>query len=431
MSRQAEPAPARAADSVSLAVVTALVDSLASGRVRRRSSTAEWALVVALLILGDLGVLAVPAILVVGWLAPLGIGWQWLAVAWAIPMAGSLASSVLGVRSDRPVPVENLPGRAVLPEQEPALCALVARACQRLGLTEPVVVRITPTDAGLVRTKIDGRPAYALLLALHHVVSLGEPALAALATCLLADPTISAPRRDRWISGAYQTLATSLDRPVHPPKALCAPAARAGRAIAWRLDLDADTRAAGAVGALELRDALARVMLTDAALGVHGEQWCDALTLGHPITVGAAHVDDLYDAITATLADPVLRSGLAATADEQIAELLTDRYVLTVDPPLPVRLRALGAPASVTALTDLAAAQIPGEPAPAPVPLESKAQLCAWGTRAISDAATTYDQLSLLTRLRARRRLRSHRRALATTTVQRAVGGATATETSR
>ncbi|WP_131831550.1 hypothetical protein [Pseudofrankia asymbiotica] len=411
--------------------MTALVDSLAPGRVRRRSSTAEWALVVALLILGDPGVLAVPAILVVGWLAPLGIGWQWLAVGWAIPMAGSLASSVLGVLPDRPVPVGKLPGRAVLPEQEPTLCALVARACQRLDLTEPVVVRITPIDAGLVHTKIDGRPAYGLLLALHHVVSLGEPALAAVATCLLADRTVAAPRRDRWLGGAYRMLALSLDRPVHLPKALCAPAARAGRAVAWRLDLDADIRAAGTVGALELRDALAREMLADAALGVHGEQWCDALALGRPISVGTAHLDDLYDAITATLADPVLRAGLAATADEQIAELLADRYVLTVDPPLPVRLRALGAPASVTALTDLVAAQLPGEPAPAPVPLESMAELCALGTRAITDAATTYDRRSLLARLRARRRLRSRGRVLATTNAQPAVGGGTATETSR
>ncbi|MFD5473514.1 M48 family metallopeptidase [Streptomyces sp. NPDC127105] len=251
-------------------------------------------------------------------------GWQMI----ALPMLWLLPA--LYTRAVLP---DALPGRAVRPDDEPELAALVRDMAERTGFGAPLLVRIVPEPAVLTyRVRIGGGHAYALLLGLPLVRALSATHLAAVIAHELAHERHFDDRRTRALLAARVALAERLEGRLRPLAPLAAPLLRATQPWPWQEELAADAEAARVVGGDAAREAVERVAVIDAAFDGIAQDWVEDL-----VEEGSYPVD-LYEAFDLALQDPLVR---ARAAREDAEEEALDVYATATHPPTAVRTAAL------------------------------------------------------------------------------------------
>ncbi|HEY8721734.1 M48 family metalloprotease [Pengzhenrongella sp.] len=286
----------------------------------RPSAAREWALIAGLnLAAHPLGILIVVGVLGA---AAYFDAWGFLAAPLALGAFGALG---------RLTADQHLPGRGILPDDEPQLAALVRDVAERLELRVPILVRVIPTpDAVLAPTKVAGVRVLVLLLGLPLLRRLTVAQLAAVVAHELAhEPHLE--RRTSWLGRARAALVESLDRRIHVPAALAGPLLRATQQQSWQLETSADLVAANVAGTAATRGALEQIASLDVVFSNLGELW--ALTLAE----AGEYPDDLFDAIETALADPFVARQAAA---DRILET-PDPFALESHPPLLIRLAAV------------------------------------------------------------------------------------------
>ncbi|MCX5268465.1 M48 family metalloprotease [Streptomyces sp. NBC_00199] len=228
-----------------------------------------------------------------------------------------------------------LPGRAVRPQDEPALAELVRDVAGRLGFHQPLLVRVVPTvQAALGRTRIDGVRTPVLLLGLPLLRNLTEAELASVIAHELAHERHLHDRRHGLLRFARAQLAERLEGRFRPLAPFAAPLLRASRSALWRAETAADADAARIAGSEATAGALHRVGLLDAAFEGLGERWLSGLARQD------AWPEDFYDAFDAAVSDPhVARRAARAAADADAV----DPYGTADHPPLDRRAAALPA----------------------------------------------------------------------------------------
>ncbi|MFJ5153773.1 M48 family metallopeptidase [Streptomyces sp. NPDC088353] len=261
-------------------------------------------------------------LLVVG----VGVTWgMWQMVA--LPMLWILPALYATVLPDA------LPGRAVQPEDEPELAALVRDMAERTGFGAPLLLRILPEPAVLTgRVRIAGGHAYALLLGLPLVRALTATQLAAVIAHELAHQRHFDDRRARALLAARAAVAERLEGRLRPLAPLAAPLLRATQPWSWHEELAADAEAARVVGDAAVREAVERVAVIETAFDGLAQDWVEDLVEDGTYPV------DLYEAFDLALQDPLVRDR-AAREDAEDAAL--NVYALTTHPPSSVRTAAL------------------------------------------------------------------------------------------
>jgi Zn-dependent protease with chaperone function len=240
---------------------------------------------------------------------------------------------------DRVMRRAELPGRAVHPEAEPALTALVRSAAARLGVEAPILVRVVPTpDAAMITTTVAGARTLVLILGRPFLRVLTEGQLAAVVAHELAHGRHADDRRSSWLVAARDDLADAAGHRVRVPAALADRLLRASQARCWGLELAADADAARVAGSGPARGALERSGPIEVVFDALVERWITVLLRD------GAYPADLYDALAAALDDPVIarRAAAVTAADERLDALASH-------PPLTRRLAALpvhGGPAT-------------------------------------------------------------------------------------
>ncbi|MEU3344823.1 M48 family metallopeptidase [Streptomyces sp. NPDC006700] len=233
----------------------------------------------------------------------------------------------------RAVLPEALPGRAVRPEEEPELAALVRDMAERTGFGAPLLVRILPEPAVLTgRVRIAGGHAYALLIGLPLIRSLSATQLAAVIAHELAHERHFDDRRTRALLAARAAVAERLEGRLRPLAPLAAPLLRATQPIPWQEELAADAEAARVVGGDAVREAVERVAVIDAAFDGLAQDWVEDLA------EDATYPVDLYEAFDLALQDPLVRK---RAAREDAEEEALDVYAMATHPPTAVRTAAL------------------------------------------------------------------------------------------
>ena len=304
-------------------------------------------------------------------------------LAHPVLVAGALVTLAVGVLLDGPagllLPVAwvavgaaaalarrpGLPGRSLPPEAEPDLADLVDSVAEAVGFgRRRVVVRLVPEPtASLARPRIGGTRTYVLVLGWPFLRLLARPELEAVVAHELAHRVELDSTAFRAMSRSRQRLAEGLEYRPRAPAALSGWLLRASQARMWALELAADRASAAVTGPAAAGGALTRT----ATLGLLFERfvagWIEvAADRGH-------FPEDLYEAVTAALADPhVERRARLLVADDEAA----DPYAAADHPPLRDRLAAL--PTVPPASYD-----------PAPVPISDPVGLEQWCLRDLVD----------------------------------------------
>ncbi|MFD7872521.1 M48 family metalloprotease [Streptomyces sp. NPDC059766] len=246
---------------------------------------------------------------------------------------------------------DRLPGRAVRPEDEPELVALVQDVAERVGFREPLLVRIVPdVDASMGPAKVDGVRTYVLLLGLPLLRMLTDAQLASVVAHELAHVHHARDRRMSALRFARDCLAERMDgrfRPLGPP---AAPLLRATQPQMWQAETAADADAVRVAGTAATTEALRRTGIIHAAFEGLGADW--VLSAAGEET----YPEDLYAALESALAEPLVadRSVLSATSEEELAA--ASPYAVEDHPPLGHRIAAL--PADVEAATSYTGAPL-------------------------------------------------------------------------
>ncbi|WP_432155932.1 MULTISPECIES: M48 family metalloprotease [unclassified Streptomyces] len=281
----------------------------------------EWLLIAAMLAVAwSPVVMAVPPLL-------LALVWdqEWLFG----PVALVVLALARGTAEDG-----HLPGRAVRPDEEPELAALVREIADRLAFREPLLVRIVPDpDAAVARLRVRGVRTYVMVLGLPLLRGLTEAQLASVIAHELAHEQHVRDRRTDWLGRSRALLDARLGtafRPLFAP--LAAPLLRASQPAAWRAETAADAGAARVAGTAATREALARTGALAAAFHGLGGQWCSALE------ADGAYPADFYTALDTALRDPYVARLAAREAAEDEA---VDPYASDGHPPTAVRAAAL------------------------------------------------------------------------------------------
>ncbi|MEV1066183.1 hypothetical protein [Streptomyces sp. NPDC050263] len=255
-------------------------------------------------------------------------GLRWPAAAVLFLLVVGVSRSVLETRGP-------LPGRAVRPEDEPELAALVRDVAERLGFREPLLVRIVPVvQASLGRTEVSGVRTHVLLLGLPLLRNLTEAQLASVIAHELAHEKHLGDRRHRLLRFGRAVLAERLEGRFLPFAPLATPLLRATRPRIWADERAADVDAARIAGTEATAEALRRAGLLDAAFAAFAERWTAALAEEDAWPV------DLYDGFDAAVSDPYVARRAARAAAEEDA---VDPYAAADHPPLTVRVAALPA----------------------------------------------------------------------------------------
>ena len=315
----------------------------------RGSAVGEVALIAAML------VAAHPVAVLVAALGLLGF----LGLAALVDPAWLLASPLMVVAfglADRVMRRAELPGRAVHPDAEPALAALVRDAAEQLGVQAPLLIRVVPTpDAAMVTTTVAGARTLVLILGRPFLRVLTEPQLAAVVAHELAHGRHADDRRSSWLVAARDDLAEATEHRVRVPAALADRLLRASQARCWALELAADADAARVAGRGPARAALERSGPIEVVFDALAERWITVLLRD------GAYPEDLYDALAAACDDPVIarRAAAVTAADERVDALASH-------PPLTRRLAALPVPREAAA------------GAPHPVVLRDPAAIDRW-----------------------------------------------------
>ncbi|MEV5438603.1 M48 family metalloprotease [Streptomyces sp. NPDC052682] len=300
-------------------------DAIAGGEGRGADAGIRaWLLALAMLALAWL-----PSALVVAALAAAALAWG---PRWAVagPFVLLAAGAVRAAREHG-----RLPGRAVEPEAEQELTALVRGVAERLGFREPLLVRVVPeVQASLGPARVAGARAYVLLLGLPLLRGLTEAQLASVVAHELGHRQHLGDRRMTLLRFARGTLADRLDRRVRPLAPLAAPLLRASQPLMWRAELAADADAVHVAGSAACAQALRRTAVLHAAFEGLGGTWWSALA-----EEGACPAD-FYDALDTALADPHVAARAARVAAEEDA---LDPYAASGHPPVTTRIAALPA----------------------------------------------------------------------------------------
>ncbi|MFI5818474.1 M48 family metalloprotease [Streptomyces rishiriensis] len=306
------------------------------GRVRGRDQDRQWLLGLLMLGLG-----ALPEAVFLGGLLAVCLLWgsSWSALG---PLAVTVVWTATAVAGRGP-----LPGRAVRPQEEPELAALVRDVADRLDFRERLLVRVVPdVDASLCRVRVSGVRTHVLLLGLPLLRALTEAQLASVIAHELAHRRHVADRRLNLLIGARGRLGDRLDSRFRPLAPVAGPLLRASQAVLWHTETAADADAARIAGTEATAGALRRTALVHAVFEGLGDAWLAALA------VEDAYPVDLYDALDAALADPHVTARAARAAAE---EDLLDPYARAGHPPVALRVAALprhtGAPYGRTPLT--------------------------------------------------------------------------------
>ncbi|MER5599501.1 M48 family metalloprotease [Streptomyces sp. NPDC002265] len=246
---------------------------------------------------------------------------------------------------------DRLPGRAVRPEDEPELVALVQDVAERVGFREPLLVRIVPdVDASMGPAKVGGVRTYVLLLGLPLLRMLTDAQLASVVAHELAHVHHARDRRMSALRFARGCLAERMDgrlRPLGPP---AAPLLRATQPRMWQAETAADADAVRVAGTAATAGALRRTGIIHAAFEGLGADW--VLSAAEEET----YPEDLYAALESALAEPLVadRSVLSVTSEEEMAA--ASPYAVEDHPPLGHRIAAL--PADVEAATSYTGAPL-------------------------------------------------------------------------
>ncbi|MFC4503105.1 MULTISPECIES: M48 family metalloprotease [Streptomyces] len=228
-----------------------------------------------------------------------------------------------------------LPGRAVNPDDEPELAALVRDVADRLGFREPLLVRIVPVvQASLGRVRVSGVRSHVLLLGLPLLRTLTETELASVVAHELAHERHVSSRRAAFLRYARARLAHRLDGRFRPLAPLAAPLLRVSQPHLWQAETAADADAARVAGAEATASALERTVRLHAAFEGLGEPWLSELAERD------AWPEDFYAALDTALADPHVARRADRTAAEDDA---IDPYATADHPPVATRLAALPA----------------------------------------------------------------------------------------
>ncbi|MFH9980432.1 M48 family metalloprotease [Streptomyces sp. NPDC017179] len=276
------------------------------------------------------------AIAAVAWLPLIGFFLLIAAVGliWGVWQAAALPMLwLLPALYTRAILPEALPGRAVRPDDEPELAALVRDMAERTGFGAPLLVRIVPEPALLTcRVRIGGGHAYALLLGLPLVRALPATQLAAVIAHELAHERHFDDRRTRALLAARVALAERLEGRLRPLAPLAAPLLRATQPWSWQEELAADAEAARVVGGAAVREAVERVAVIESAFDGLARDWVEDLVEDGMYPV------DLYKAFDLALQDPRVRD---RAAREDAEEEALDVYATATHPPTSVRTAAL------------------------------------------------------------------------------------------
>ncbi|MEU0835218.1 M48 family metallopeptidase [Streptomyces sp. NPDC005969] len=226
-----------------------------------------------------------------------------------------------------------LPGRAVRPDDQPELSALVRDMAERTGFGAPLLVRILPEPVVLTgRVRVAGGHAYALLLGLPLVRVLSATQLAAVIAHELALERHFGDRRTRALLAARGALAERLEGRVRPLAPLAAALLRAAQPWFWQAELTADAEAARVVGGTAVRESVERTAVIEAAFSGIAQEWVEDLVEDgrYPL--------DLYEAFDLALDDSLV---LDRARREDAEDEVLDVYGVTGHPPTAVRLAAL------------------------------------------------------------------------------------------
>ncbi|MBV7697094.1 M48 family metallopeptidase [Streptomyces sp. TRM70350] len=276
------------------------------------------------------------AMLVVAWLptAVVGVALVLAGLAWAphavvlVPLTLFVAGFVSGAMRR-----ERLPGKALRPDDEPELAALVRGVAGRVGFREPLLVRVVPTvDASLAPTRAAGGRAYTLLLGHPLLRMLSADQLASVVAHELAHAQHLRDRRTAALRLARHVLADRMDRRFRPLAALAAPLLRASQPPMWQAELAADADAARVTGSAATAQALRRTGLLHEAFEGLGSTWWSALAEEDTYPV------DFYDALETAVRDPYVAARAARGVAEDDA---VDPYATADHPPAEQRLAAL------------------------------------------------------------------------------------------
>ncbi|WP_432032106.1 hypothetical protein [Streptomyces antibioticus] len=258
-----------------------------------------------------------------------------------------------------------LPGRALNPDDEPELAALVRDGAERVGFAEPLLVRVVPgVEASLGRVRVGRTDTRVLLLGLPLLRALSAAELASVVAHELAHERHVGDRGVVLLRFARASAADGLEGRFRPTAPLAGPLLRASQPQMWRAETAADADAARVAGTEATAAALRRTALLHTVLDNLGGRWLDGLAEDD------RRPEDVYDALDAALADPhVARRAARAVAEADVLE--PDPYATADHPPLERRLAALP--------------HHTGTPyGDAPVPLRTAAGIEAWCARALA-----------------------------------------------
>ncbi|MFB7332477.1 M48 family metalloprotease [Streptomyces adustus] len=236
------------------------------------------------------------------------------------------------------------PGRAVRPEDEPELVALVQDVAERVGFREPLLVRIVPdVDASMGPVKVGGVRTYVLLLGLPLLRMLTDAQLASVVAHELAHVHHARDRRMSALRFARACLADRMDSRFRPLGPLAAPLLRATQPRMWEAETASDADAVRVAGTAATAEALRRTGTIHAAFEGLGADWMLSAAADD------AYPEDLYEALESALAEPLVadRSVQAAASEEEMDA--ASPYAVEDHPPLDRRIAAL--PADVEAAT--------------------------------------------------------------------------------
>ncbi|MFI9599631.1 M48 family metallopeptidase [Streptomyces sp. NPDC052043] len=285
------------------------------------SAVRTWLLIAAMSALARLPLFG-PVLLIVA----AGVAWGFwqlaaLSVLWMLP---ALRQVLLP---------DALPGRAVQPDDQPELAALVRDVAARTGFGAPLLVRILPEPVALTcRVRVTGGHAYVLLLGLPLVRALSATQLAAVIAHELAHQRHFDDRRSRALLAAHGALAERLEWRVRPLAPLAVPLLRATRPSFWHAELAADAEAARVVGGTAVREAVEQVAVIETAFGGIAQDWVEDLVEDGTYPV------DLYEAFDLALQDPLVRN---RAVHEDAEDQALDVHAAAAHPASAVRLAAL------------------------------------------------------------------------------------------
>jgi len=262
------------------------------------------------------------------------VGFSGFLGSWGLlaPPIGWTLFGLVAVATDR----QQLPGRAIRPDDEPELATLVRAVAERLGFQVPLLVRLVPVpEAGLIATKVSGVRVFVLALGWPLLRWLTAAQLAAVVAHELAHELHAADRRTSHLLAARGALVDSMENIVHVPSALAGRMLRATQQRSWQLETAADASSAEVAGSSAVRGALEQTGSITALFEMLGGHWASTLA------EDKSYPQDLYDALDTARGDTHVVTLIAAESLAADAAEALDNYGISTHPPRATRMAAI------------------------------------------------------------------------------------------